>query len=153
VSPFVLQKSRRCHSIMFPKCGVCPMPRPRSSVVLYMPFGNTSMEVSIAQSLEADSEGRGMMLRTDSARRYDATAMAASYDRRLDNYWTAKGTVDIMNAISRAEGVSVSELRTTVTTGPIELRGTWVHEDLALHLAAWNDAPYQKGFNPLDPTA
>ena len=50
------------------------------------------MEVSrpLVQSLQ-DSQGRSMVVRVDSKRRYDATAMARSYGKELDNYWRTKG--------------------------------------------------------------
>ena len=51
-----------------------------------------AMELSrpIAESLK-DREGRTMVLRVNAARQYDASAMAASYRRGLDNYWELKG--------------------------------------------------------------
>ena len=96
------------------------------------------MELSrpIAESLK-DRDGRMMVLRVNSSRQYDATAMAGSYDKRLNNYWQSKGTTDVMHAISRLQEVPVEDLKSVVATGPVELRGTWIHEDLALHLAAW----------------
>ncbi len=50
------------------------------------------MELShpIAESLR-DGQGREMVVRVDAKRRYDATAMAASYDKDLDKYWELKG--------------------------------------------------------------
>ena len=42
-----------------------------------------------------------------------------------------------MEATSRLEGIPVNELKVVVMTGPNELRGTWVHEDVALELARW----------------
>lgn len=97
------------------------------------------MEVShpIAESLH-DKDGRPMVLRVNSARQYDATAMAAGYaDKRLDKYWDTKDAVDVLDAVSRLQGIPVSKLKMVVNTGPKHLHGTWVHEDVALHLAAW----------------
>lgn len=85
-----------------------------------------------------DREGRVMVLRVNSARQYEATAMAAAYGiKRLDNYWTTKDAVEVVEAVSRLQGIPVSGLKVVVNTGPKHLHGTWVHEDVALHLAAW----------------
>ena len=50
------------------------------------------MELShpIAETLR-DGQGREMVVRVDAKRRYDATAMAASYGRGLGEYWELKG--------------------------------------------------------------
>lgn len=42
-----------------------------------------------------------------------------------------------MEATSRLEGIPVSELKAEVNNGPVEMRGTWVHEDIALEVARW----------------
>lgn len=45
--------------------------------------------------------------------------------------------MDVLDAVSRLQGIPVAKLKTVVNTGPKHLHGTWVHEDVALHLAAW----------------
>ena len=92
----------------------------------------------IIESMHPDKEGRAMVLRVNSARQYEATAMAAAYGiKRLDNYWTTKDAIEVVEAVSRLQGIPASELKVVVNTGPKHLHGTWVHEDVALHLAAW----------------
>ncbi len=54
----------------------------------------------------------------------------------------AAGTREIREAISRQEGIPLSDLKTVVGSGANHLRGTWVHESVALHLAGWLSADF-----------
>ena len=47
-----------------------------------------------------------------------------------------------MEAISRQEGIPLPNLKTVVRSGVNHLRGTWVHESVALHLAGWLSADF-----------
>ena len=67
----------------------------------------------------------------------NATAMCKVAGRPWNRYWGTNTTQRFMEALSGETGISVSELAQRVRGGHPEFQGTWVHPQIAIHLAQW----------------
>ena len=68
----------------------------------------------------------------------NATQMAKTFGKRVDNFMRLKGTKDyILLLKSRYSDVREREVVRIVQGGTPELQGTWIDEKLALKFAAW----------------
>ena len=67
----------------------------------------------------------------------NATAMCKAVGRPWSRYWEARGSKDFAEALSADHGIPITELIQSVSGGIPELQGTWVHPQVAIHLAQW----------------
>lgn len=67
----------------------------------------------------------------------NATAMCKAGDRRFNDYRILRTTTPFLEVLSGSTGIPVDLLISTIMTGPNEMRGTWVHPQVAIHLAQW----------------
>jgi hypothetical protein len=68
---------------------------------------------------------------------FDATAMCRAVGRLFADYRRLDTTQEFLNELSSDMGIPISKLVLSIRGGPLELRGTWVHPDAAIHLAQW----------------
>jgi hypothetical protein len=67
----------------------------------------------------------------------NATEMCKAASRPWSRYWEARPSKDFAAALSSDLGISITELIQSVTGGNPKLQGTWVHPQVAIHLAQW----------------
>jgi hypothetical protein len=67
----------------------------------------------------------------------NATAMCKAAGRPWSRYWEARPSRDFAQALSVDLGISISELIQSISGGSPQLQGTWVHPQVAIHLAQW----------------
>jgi KilA-N domain len=67
----------------------------------------------------------------------NATAMCKAANRPWSRYWDVKASKDFADALSSDLGIPISELIQSVSGGIPEMQGTWVHPQVAIHLAQW----------------
>ena len=67
----------------------------------------------------------------------NATAMCKAYGRQWSHYMENARTSQYLQALSTSLGISRDLLTRSITTGPNNLRGTWVHPRIAVDLARW----------------
>jgi len=67
----------------------------------------------------------------------NATAMCKAVGKQFGDYTRLASTSDFVSALSADTGIPVSELIQSVRGGDPERQGSWVHPDLAIHLAQW----------------
>lgn len=73
---------------------------------------------------------------------WNATAMCQANRKQWSHYLANQSTREYLDALSGSLGIPRDRLVCTITTGANELRGTWVHRRVALHLAQWCDARF-----------
>lgn len=66
-----------------------------------------------------------------------ATAMCKAADRQINDYIRLKTTPLFLNELSAETGIPVSDLIQTIKGGIPTMQGTWVHPQVAIHLAQW----------------
>ena len=67
----------------------------------------------------------------------NATAMCKAAGREWRRYSRLDSTREYVAALETATGIRSSELIQTLTGGHPQLQGTWVHPQVAIHLAQW----------------
>lgn len=67
----------------------------------------------------------------------NATAMAKANGKHLPHYMANERTREYMQALADLAGISIGRVAQIITTGPNDLRGTWIHPRLAVDLARW----------------
>jgi hypothetical protein len=67
----------------------------------------------------------------------NATGMCKAANRPWSRYWDAKPSKDFAAALAADLGIPTTELIQSVSGGVPELQGTWVHPQVAIHLAQW----------------
>lgn len=67
----------------------------------------------------------------------NATAMCKAAGREIKHFNELKTTPVFIAELSRSVGIPTDLLMQTIKTGPNQLRGTWVHPQVAIHLAQW----------------
>lgn len=67
----------------------------------------------------------------------NATAMCKACDKLMADYLRLKTTSDFLAALSSDMGIPISELNQVVKGGDPTQQGTWVHPQVAIHLAQW----------------
>ena len=72
----------------------------------------------------------------------NATAMCKANGKHLPHYLANKGTGEYLQALSGSVGIPTDLLVQSITTGPNDLRGTWVHIRVAVYLARLINPPF-----------
>ncbi len=67
----------------------------------------------------------------------NATAMCKAGGKLFNDFSRLRTTPLFLDALAGSTGIPVDLLVVTVMTGANELRGTWVHPQVAIHLAQW----------------
>ena len=67
----------------------------------------------------------------------NATALCDACGKLLGNYLRNTQTKEFLKELERSMRIRIDLLIQKITTGPNNLRGTWVHPDVAIHLAQW----------------
>ena len=68
---------------------------------------------------------------------WNATAMCRANGKQWSHYWENDSSQEYADELAGSLGIPRDRLVRTIMTGPNELRGTWVHQRIALHLAQW----------------
>jgi len=66
-----------------------------------------------------------------------ATAICKASGKRLQHYWDSPQTKPFISALSSDSRISAIELVQSIKGGVPHLQGTWVHPQIAIHLAQW----------------
>ncbi|RFC67798.1 KilA-N domain-containing protein [Mesorhizobium denitrificans] len=72
----------------------------------------------------------------------NATAMCLAVNKRFHDYSRLNTTDDFVSALSAETGIPVSDLIVSIKGGDPRLQGTWVHPQVAIHLAQWCSAHF-----------
>ena len=72
----------------------------------------------------------------------DATAMCKANGKEWKHYFETDRAHRYLGALSGSVGIPTDHLFRSITTGPNDRRGTWVHPQLAVDLARWISAPF-----------
>lgn len=67
----------------------------------------------------------------------NATAMCKAAGKQFHDYTRLGSTGDFLSALGGSTGIPVNRLVMTVVTGANEVRGSYVHPQVAIHLAQW----------------
>lgn len=67
----------------------------------------------------------------------NATAMSKAAGKKIANYSENDSTKQFLQALSADIGIPISELVQTIKGGEPHLQGTWVHPQVAIHMAQW----------------
>lgn len=67
----------------------------------------------------------------------NATGMCKAGAKLFADFSRLRTTPLFLNALSTSMGIPIDRLVVTVMTGANDLRGTWVHPQVAIHLAQW----------------
>lgn len=67
----------------------------------------------------------------------NATKMCQSAGKLFGDYARNTGTKNYLDALQNSMGCPVADLVESTATGPYTKRGSWVHPDVATHLAQW----------------
>ena len=67
----------------------------------------------------------------------NATAMCKAGGKLYNDFSRLKTTPQFLEALAGSTGIPADRLVTTIMTGGNELRGSWVHRQVAIHLAQW----------------
>jgi hypothetical protein len=67
----------------------------------------------------------------------NATAMCKAANKQFNDYARLSSTRPFVEELSAVTGIPVTELIQSVRGGTPELQGTWVHPQVAIHLAQW----------------
>lgn len=67
----------------------------------------------------------------------NATAMCKVAGKLWGHYRSIANTDAFLVALSRSIGIPIDVIVQSIITGPNEARGTWVHPQVAIHLAQW----------------
>lgn len=68
---------------------------------------------------------------------FNATAMCKSVGKKINDYGRLATTQAFINELSSETGIPASGLVQIVKGGEPHLQGTWVHPQVAIHLAQW----------------
>lgn len=67
----------------------------------------------------------------------NATAMCQAADKKFNDYRRLQNTKEFISELSSVAGIPATDLIEVVQGGNPSLQGTWVHPDVAIHLAQW----------------
>lgn len=67
----------------------------------------------------------------------NATAMCQAAGKRWNHYWSNDNSKAFVSALEVEAGIPASVLIQSVSGGDPQLQGTWVHPQVAIHLAQW----------------
>lgn len=68
---------------------------------------------------------------------FNATAMCQANKKQWNDYWRLSSTTAYLDALSESTGIPVDSLVESRPGQPARGGGTWVHPDIAIHLAQW----------------
>lgn len=90
-----------------------------------------------------DHTYRGEVIRQRASDGYvNATAMCKALGKNWFHYRELEGSKRFLNALESASGIPMSNLVLTRTGGDVTTQGTWVHPQVAIHLAQWLSADF-----------
>ncbi|WP_295635819.1 KilA-N domain-containing protein [Novosphingobium sp.] len=72
----------------------------------------------------------------------NATAMCKAAGKEWANYNQNAATTAFLTALQGSLGIPRDHIVQSIITGPNEARGTWVHPQVAVHLAQWLSADF-----------
>lgn len=72
----------------------------------------------------------------------NATAMCQASGKRWNDYHSTGPTAAFLKALASETGITVSDLAQSHRGGDPRLQGTWVHPQVAIHLAQWCSAEF-----------
>lgn len=72
----------------------------------------------------------------------NATAMCKAAGKLFADYTRLRSTGDFLTALGGSMGIPINRLVMTVVTGANEVRGSYVHPQVAIHLAQWLSAEF-----------
>jgi enamine deaminase RidA (YjgF/YER057c/UK114 family) len=72
----------------------------------------------------------------------NATAMCRANGKEWKHYFETDRCHKYLDALEGSVGITTDRLFTSITTGPNDGRGTWVHPQVAVDLARWISAPF-----------
>jgi hypothetical protein len=67
----------------------------------------------------------------------NATAMCNAAGKKFHDYARLSVTQAFLAELSKSAGIPADQLVFTITDGPMNGRGTWVHPDVAINLGQW----------------
>jgi hypothetical protein len=67
----------------------------------------------------------------------NATAMCKAANKKMNDYTRLNTTKPYLDELSAATGIPATTLILTISGGTPHLQGTWVHPQVAVHLAQW----------------
>ena len=67
----------------------------------------------------------------------NATAMCQAAGKQMKHYLENKSTTAFLNELQSVVGIPTTDLVQIIQGGDPQLQGTWVHPDVAVHLAQW----------------
>lgn len=67
----------------------------------------------------------------------NATALCKAAGKKLNHYTSNRSTQEFVAELERSAGIPADRLVRINAAGPNDLRGTWVHPEVAIHLAQW----------------
>lgn len=67
----------------------------------------------------------------------NATAMCKAANKLFNDYTRLRSTAEFRLALAGSTGIPVDQLVMSIVTGPNDLRGSWVHPQMAINLATW----------------
>ena len=67
----------------------------------------------------------------------NATAMCKAAGKKLSSYFATGEFKEFLEELAADAGIPASELVQSITGGATHLQGTWVHPQVAIHLAQW----------------
>ncbi|MGB3109419.1 MAG: KilA-N domain-containing protein [Psychrobacter alimentarius] len=68
---------------------------------------------------------------------FNATAMCKATGKKISHYFENSNTKAFLDELSSDAGIPASVLVQVIKGGEPHLQGTWVHPDVAIHLAQW----------------
>lgn len=72
----------------------------------------------------------------------NATAMCKAAAKSWGHYRENATTKAFLLALSGSIGIPMDQIVQTIATGPNDARGTWIHPQVAIHLAQWLSAEF-----------
>ncbi|MCB1463880.1 MAG: KilA-N domain-containing protein [Nitratireductor sp.] len=72
----------------------------------------------------------------------NATAMCHAAGKRFHDYMRLGTSSEFLAALSIETGIPVSKIVQSIKGGDVRLQGTWVHPQVAIHLAQWCSAEF-----------
>ncbi len=88
-------------------------------------------------------EANGFVIDQRSADGYiNATDMCKAAGKKISHYLENRATTEFIAELSSDAGIPASNLVHTIKGGEPSLQGTWVHPQVAIHLAQWLSATF-----------
>lgn len=88
-------------------------------------------------------EYQGEVVRLRSKDGYvNATAMCKAAGKFWADYYRLASTKDFLDELATEVGIPITELIQSITGGHPAIQGTWVHPQVAIHLAQWASAQF-----------